>query len=202
MSKNKSLYWIIALAIGFVTSMILLCFSAVGQATAVSQSVLRFHIVAASDSQQDQELKMLVRDGIAEFTDQLFAKAKNKEQAIAIARDNADVIAQNAQEILANEGCDDKVQVRIKELWFPTKSYQNITFPAGKYDAIHITIGEGEGENFWCVMFPALCVNSVSESNEQLLSGVLGEDEMKLVTRPYTLKFKAAEWLGKLAKFF
>ena len=88
--------------------------------------------------------------------------------------------------------------MEIKNLYFPTKSYEDITFPAGEYDAIHITIGEGKGENFWCVMFPALCVASVSEGNEELLSGVLGEGEMDLVTRPYTVKFKAAEWLGKL----
>ncbi len=202
MIKNRTLTWILALGLGFVTCMVLLCFSAGHQARAVSESVLRFHIVADSDSKEDQALKLKVRDGIAELTDKLFATAKNKEEAITIARESTDVLTSAAEEILRSEGCDDPVQVEIKNLYFPTKSYENITFPAGKYDAIHITIGQGQGENFWCVMFPALCVNSVSKGNEELLSGVLQEEEMKLVTRPYTLKFKFAEWLGKMTQLF
>ena len=202
MLKNKTFAFVGALALGFLTCMIILCFTAEKEAKAVSEGVLRFHIVAASDSAEDQALKLMVRDGIAELTDRLFASAANKEQAIAIARANRDNIISAAESILREQGCDDAVDMEIKKLDFPTKSYENITFPAGEYDAIHMTIGEGKGENFWCVMFPALCVGSVTEDNEELLSGVLGEGEMELVTRPYTLKFKAAEWLGKLKKFF
>ena len=202
MLKNKTLSFLTALGLGFLTCMVFLCFSAEREARAVSDNVLRFHIVANSDAKEDQALKLKVRDGIAFLTDRLFADAPDKESAVAIAKENTDLIAYEAQRILRAEGCDDAVKVEIRKMYFPTKSYENVSFPAGKYDAIHITLGEGKGENFWCVMFPALCVGSVSESNEELLSGVLEEGEMDLVTRPYTLKFKLAEWLGNLRGIF
>ena len=202
MLKNKTLSFLLALGLGFLTCMIILCFTAEKEARAVSDGVLRFHIVAASDSDRDQALKYKVRDGIAALTDQLFATARDKRQAMEIARAHREEIISAAEAILREQGCDDRVQMEIKRLDFPTKSYENITFPAGEYDAIHITIGEGKGQNFWCVMFPALCVSSVSEENEELLAGVLGEEEMELVTRPYTIKFKAAEWLGRIRAWF
>ncbi len=202
MFKNKTVSMLAALGLGFLCCMILLCFSAGREAKAVSREVLRFHIVAASDSAEDQQLKLKVRDGIAELTDKLFKDALNKQEAIAIANENKEEICACAEEILRKQGCDDSVKVQIKNLYFPTKSYENVTFPAGNYDAIEITLGQGKGKNFWCVMFPALCVGAVNGDNEALLSQVLGESELEMVTHPYTLKFKMAEWLGKLSKFF
>lgn len=202
MLKNKNFIMFAALGLGFLTCMIILCITSAKEANSVSDSVLRFHIVANSDRQEDQQLKLKVRDGIAKLTDELFADSQTKEQAIEIARQNTDVIAAAAEQILRDNGCNDSVEVAIQNLYFPTKTYENISFPAGNYDAIHITLGSGEGQNFWCVMFPALCVPSVSEDNEELLSGVLDESEMKLVTHPYTLKFKTAELWGKIKNIF
>ncbi|MBR5783258.1 MAG: stage II sporulation protein R [Clostridia bacterium] len=199
-SKNAAIF--AALGLGLLTTMVMLCFTAEGEATAVSQSVLRFHIVADSDSARDQQLKLLVRDGIAELTDTLFADSENKEQAIVVARENIHLLTDKATEILRAKGCNDSVRVEIKNLYFPTKTYEDITFPAGNYDAIHITLGKGEGQNYWCVMFPALCVSSAKGNNSEMLSVVLNKDELNLVTKPYTVKFKLAEWFGKLKHFF
>lgn len=202
MFKNKTTSMLAALGLGFLTCMVLLCFSAGREARAVSAEVLRFHIVANSDAPGDQQLKLKVRDGIAEMTDKLFKDAKSKQEAIEVASENKEQLRACAKQILRNEGCKDRVQVEIKNLYFPTKSYENVTFPAGNYDAIEITLGEGKGKNFWCVMFPALCVGAVSQDNEALLSQVLEESQLEMVTHPYTLKFKMAEWLGKLCLLF
>lgn len=202
MTGNKTYMGIASLALAFLGCMVFLAFTADRQASAVSDSVLRFHVVANSDDARDQELKLLVRDEIARLTDKMFATAQSKEQAIEIAAQNQTEIQTAAKAVLLENGCADDVEVEIKNLFFPTKHYENVTFPAGTYDAIHITIGEGKGKNFWCVMFPALCVPSVSKDNAELLSSVLGEEEVQLVTHPYTLKFKTAELLGKLKHLF
>ncbi len=202
MYRNKTMMMLGAVALAFLGCMIYLVFSAQADATEVQQGVLRFHIVAASDSEADQNLKLKVRDGIAALTDRLFAHAENKEQAVKIAKEQREEIAAAATEILRRNGSDQTATVEIKNLYFPTKQYDDIFFPAGYYDAIHISLGEGQGENFWCVMFPALCVPSVSKDNVGLLSQVLGEEAVSLVTRPYSFKFKTAEWLGKLAHLF
>ncbi len=202
MFKNKTVSMLVALGLGFLCCMILLCFSAGREARALSREVLRFHIVADSDSAEDQQLKLKVRDGIAELTDKLFKDAKSKQEAIEIANENKEQLRACAEQILQQEGCKDSVHIEIKNLYFPTKSYENVTFPAGNYDAIEITLGEGKGKNFWCVMFPALCVGAVSQDNEALLSQVLEQSELEMVTHPYTLKFKMAEWFGKISKFF
>ncbi len=202
MFKNKTVSMLTALGLGFLCCMVILCFVAAREAKAVSNEVLRFHIVANSDSAQDQSLKLMVRDGIANLTDKLFKDARDKADAITIANQNKEQIRACAEEILRGQGCRDDVQVQIKNLYFPTKSYENVTFPAGNYDAIEITLGTAQGQNFWCVMFPALCVGAVDADNEALLSEVLEKSELEMVTHPYTLKFKMAEWVGKLVNLF
>jgi len=198
MLKNKNAIFFTALGLGFLMTMCILTLTAGRDAAAISDGVLRFHIVANSDSSEDQALKLKVRDGIATLTDQLFAQAENKEAALQIAKQNVALLQTTATDILRKNDCTDAVQVEIKNLFFPTKTYENITFPAGEYDAIHITIGKGEGQNFWCVMFPALCVPSATKENTKLLEGVLDRQQLGLVTRPYTFKFKLAEWFGNL----
>lgn len=202
MYKNKTLMMVSALALAFLGCMLYLVFTAGADAAAVQEGVLRFHIVAASDSEEDQQLKLKVRDGIATLTDRLFADADSKAEAIARTQEHKEEITAAANEILRQNGSAQTATVEIKNLYFPTKQYDEIFFPAGHYDAIHITLGEGKGENFWCVMFPALCVPSVSQDNARLLSAVLEEDAVQLVTRPYSFKFKTAEWLGKLTQLF
>ena len=186
----------------FVICMVVVALRAQSTAENISDNVLRFHVVANSDTAEDQALKLKVRDGIVTLTDTYFADVSDKAEAIALAEQNRAQIEKNAEEILRQNGCSDPVRVQIKKMNFPTKQYEDITLPAGEYDAIHITIGEGAGENFWCVMFPALCVGSVSESNEKLLGKVLSPSSLDTVRRPYSLKFKTVEWLSRLKQLF
>lgn len=202
MLKNKEKCILVSMGLALLTCMLVITFCAGARAREVQREVLRFHIVANSDTPQDQQLKLMVRDEMARLTDLLFRDATTKESAVRIAKENLDVLQAAATTVLREHGCDDAVQVQIKNLYFPTKRYENVSFPAGKYDALHITLGEGKGENYWCVMFPALCVPSVSEDNDQLLSSVLGGGAVDLVTHPYSIRFKIAEWFGYLHRLF
>ena len=131
MLKNKNFIMFAALGLGFLTCMIILCITSAKEANSVSDSVLRFHIVANSDRQEDQQLKLKVRDGIAKLTDELFADSQTKEQAIEIARQNNDVIAPAAEQLLRDNGRNDRLAVALQNLHFPTKPYETISFPAG-----------------------------------------------------------------------
>ena len=202
MLKNKTFSLLVAVLAALLVCLCIFARNAASQAARVQDGVLRFHIVANSDSAADQQLKWKVRDGIAVLTDELFAEAENKARAIEIATENRHRLEQEITSILRQNGSNQTARVEIKNLYFPTKQYENVTFPAGNYDAIHITLGEGNGENFWCVLFPALCVPSVSTDNRELLSGVLDESSVDLVTKPYTFKFKVAEWFGKIKNWF
>ncbi len=194
----------VVLSIGGALLVCMLCtlFGAARQAKAISDGVVRFHIVANSDTEADQQMKIAVRDGIAELTEELFSVATTKAEALEIARTHREELQSAAEQVLRRQGCAHAVRVEIRQMYFPTKQYEDITLPAGHYDAIHVTLGEGKGQNFWCVMFPALCLPSVSEDNAHLLSSVLQREQVELVTHPYTLKFKTAEWLGKLYRLF
>ncbi len=200
--KRKSLIWTLSVTGAFLICMIVIAFRAQGTARDISDNVLRFHVVANSDSAEDQQLKLKVRDGIVKLSDTYFADVCDKAQAIELAEQNSENIRRSAEEILRQNGCKDAVRVQIKRMNFPTKQYEDITLPAGEYDAIHITIGEGKGENYWCVMFPALCVGSVSDSNEKLLGKVLSPSSLDAVRRPYSFKFKTIELFSRFKQLF
>ena len=124
----------------------------------IRNSVFRLHIIANSDSESDQSLKLKVRDGMLELAEELFADANDYIEAKEIAEKNIDILRQNAKETLAENGCNSNVSVTVGKAWFGTREYEDFTLPAGEYDALRIVIGEGSGKNWWCVMFPAVCL--------------------------------------------
>lgn len=173
----------------------------------IRENVLRFHIVANSDSETDQRNKMSVRDGIAELCSGLFYSADSKADAIQSVTENADVIEQQALSILKNAGSNENVSVCVRKRFFPTRYYDGVSLPAGVYDTVDITIGKGEGKNFWCVMFPDICVGaSTDKSNESKMSEILEGDSLAMATNPDTptvkLKFKTVEIIENIFNFF
>ena len=165
------------------------------EAQQIRDGVLRLHIVANSDSDYDQQNKMAVRDGIAELCSELFYNSDSKAQAMASAESNGDVIVGKAQEILQSRGCDDSVSVTVRQRFFPTRTYEGVSLPAGVYDTVDVEIGSASGQNFWCVMFPDICVGaSNAEGNKDKMSDVLtgGALEMTTDTDSATVKFKFA----------
>lgn len=181
-----------AVFFGFLTVMLIISEREAGQ---IRDGVLRLHIVANSDSESDQQNKMSVRDGIAQLCSQLFYSSDSKAQAMESARQNGDVIVAKAEEILKSRGSDDSVRVTVRQRFFPTRTYEGVSLPAGVYDTVDVEIGSAAGKNFWCVMFPDICVGaSDADGNKEKMSDVLtgGALEMTTDTEETSVKFRFA----------
>ena len=161
--------------------------------TEVRSETLRLHIIANSDSDFDQELKLKVRDRILEATGELFAEVSGKTEAVAAAEYSSDDIKKIAEAVIKEEGYDYSVQVEVTEMWFETRSYDGFTLPAGDYDAVRIIIGAGEGKNWWCVMYPALCIPGAEQSIEQY-----GENVKFITGSGHELRFAVIEWIEQI----
>ena len=181
-----------AVCCAIVISMLLSVTGFCGACDDIQSEVFRLHIIANSDSENDQKLKLYVRDGILEYTEELFKNCKNKEQSVQTARDNIYLIKNKAQSLVYEYGYDYPVDAYVTKMSFNTRIYNEFTLPAGQYEALRIVIGDGNGKNWWCVLYPALCVPS-AEGNE--LNSVLNENEQDIVENSvnYQVKFKIVE---------
>ena len=172
--------------------------------SALAGQVLRLHVVANSDSDRDQALKLLVRDAVLARADGLLDGASDRQSAEQALAPHLDELAATAAETLAAEGCGDAVTVTLADQWFPTKKYDGFSLPAGQYRALRVTIGEGKGRNWWCVVFPPLCLGSVTEESVETAAGeALSEDQVALITGQdggYVLKFRFIEWWEELTR--
>ena len=159
----------------------------------IRSSVLRLHVLANSDSSADQELKLKVRDRLLEVSQGIYSHAKTKNDAIEATSENLSLLREEAQQVIASNGYDYPVSVLLEDCYFNTRTYGDITLPAGKYQALSVVIGEGAGHNWWCVMFPPLCISAASD-DEAALSDVLSPEQMELVEEDgYEIKFKCVE---------
>ena len=169
---------------------------------ALAGQVLRLHVVANSDSEEDQALKLLARDAVLELASRLLDGVSDRARAEEILSAHLDELAQAGAEALAAQGCSDPVTAEIADQWFPTREYATFSLPAGQYRALRITIGAGAGRNWWCVVFPPLCLASVAEESvETAAEGVLSQDQVALITGQdggYVLKFRLIEWWQEL----
>lgn len=177
---------------GFIISFILSQTIFTAQCDDIPNHLLRLHIVANSDSKQDQDLKLKVRDYILEQSSDMFKLAKNKVEAEHITKSNIDKVVDKVQKYVYSLGFDYKVTGEIKNMYFDTRDYDNFSLPAGNYDAFRITIGSGKGHNWWCVMFPPMCFSVAEENN---LSNVLSEEQTEIIDNKdkYEYKFKIVE---------
>lgn len=171
---------------------------------ALADQVLRLHVVANSDSEEDQALKLLARDAVLELASRLLDGVSDRARAEEILSAHLDELAQAGAEALSAQGCADRVTAEIADQWFPTREYAAFSLPAGQYRALRITIGAGAGRNWWCVVFPPLCLGSVTEESvETAAEGVLSEDQVALITGQdggYVLKFRLIEWWQELLR--
>ena len=159
----------------------------------IRSETLRLHIIANSDSEEDQNLKLKVRDAVLESTGELFAEVSGKTEAIAAAEYSANDIKAIAENVIASEGFDYSVQVEVTEMWFETRSYEEFSLPAGDYDAVRIIIGNGEGKNWWCVMYPALCIPGAENAIEKY------EENVSFVSgNGYEIRFLIIEWIEEI----
>ncbi len=168
----------------------------------LADCVIRFHVIANSDSEEDQALKLAVRDRVLEQAEGLYPQNATLSQAQAALEGHLGALAAAGRAVVEEKGYDYPVTAQLEESWFPTKEYEGFALPAGKYTALRVTIGEGRGQNWWCVAFPPLCLGAASETVEQAAqAGLFTPEQTALVTgggEGYVLKFKAMELLGEL----
>ena len=172
----------------------------------LADSVIRFHVIANSDSQEDQALKLAVRDRVLEKAESLYPEGATLDQAQAALEGHLSTLSAAGRAVVEEQGYDYPVTAVLEDCWFPTKEYEGFALPAGNYTALRVTIGEGKGQNWWCVAFPPLCLGAASETMDQALeAGHFTSDQGALVTgdgESYVLKFKAMELLGEIQGFF
>ena len=161
----------------------------------ISNKVLRLHIIANSDSDYDQNIKLKVRDEVLKLSSDMFADCKTLDDAKNVSQNNIDLIQSVANKTLSSLGCSEAATVAVAKEYFSTRIYDDFTLPAGIYDSIKIVIGNGEGHNWWCVMFPQVCLSGCTKDLEDDLTN----EEIKMIhSKDYIVKFKAVEIYEKL----
>ena len=173
--------------------------------TDIASSVFRLHVIANSDSKEDQDLKYKVRDNLLKYMNKICKNCTSKEDAISLVEKNKDIFKQIALDTIRNEGFFYDVNINIGNFEFPTKNYGDISLPAGLYDALRVEIGEAKGQNWWCVMFPPLCFVDISsgvvpEESKEVLQDNLTEEEFALISDKSSdeiqFKFKLLEFFN------
>ena len=174
----------------------LVCTALWAEATQVrlASQVIRLHVLANSDSEKDQALKLQVRDRILAETNSLLEGETDPQAAAQTLNKHLEDLAQTAAQEIAAQGYAYQVEVRLEQTWFPTRQYQGISLPAGDYLALRVLIGAAEGHNWWCVVFPSLCLPAVSE--RALEASTLTPGQISLLQEEntsYVFRFKALE---------
>ncbi len=150
----------------------------------IAKSVLRLHIVANSDSEADQRLKLLVRDRVLSEAAYLFEDTVSAEAAEKIAKENIDYLTEIARDEIKKHGYAYSAKVQVGKFPFPVKIYDDIMLPSGQYTALKIIIGEGKGQNWWCVMYPPMCTleGITMSTGRKKLEGALSQEEYKIIS--------------------
>lgn len=170
----------------------------------LSEKVLRLHVLANSDSAEDQALKLKVRDSVVEKASEILTGCPDRESAEQRLTEALPELEEAARKRIAAEGETQRVTAELRPTRFPTREYESFTLPAGEYLALRVVIGQGAGHNWWCVVFPPLCAETTSDLAETAMAAGLTEDEVALITESdgYQLKLKALELWEKLRAFF
>ena len=172
----------------------------------LKNNLFRLHVIANSDSKEDQNLKYIVRDNLLDYMNSLCANCSTKEEAISIAKEHINDFEKIATNTIIEHGYSYNISVEIGNFEFPTKQYGDISLPAGYYDALRVKIGESKGQNWWCVMFPPLCFVDVTsgvvpEDSKKLLKENLSEEDFTLISdnssSEINFKFKLLEIFSK-----
>ena len=169
----------------------------------LADKLVRLHVVASSDSEEDQALKLRVRDAVLEVLGGPLCGMTDAKDAQTVITENFGAIESAARDEINASGCDYSVSVSLGLENFPTREYDTFALPAGEYTALRVEIGDGGGKNWWCVVFPPMCTELVTYGAVET-GALLDEDEIKLITEEdgYVVRFKCIEILASLRSFF
>ena len=167
----------------------------------VYDKVLRIHVLANSDSEEDQAMKLQVRDAILQVTEPLLQEIHTREEAESVIRDHLPLLKETADRALESLGARHTATVELSQESYPTRIYEQCAFPAGSYLSLRIRIGSGEGQNWWCVLFPPMCLSAASKetAEDAFISVGFTDDQYRIITETnnptYTVRFKILEVL-------
>lgn len=201
MSSNKMRIWECALLLALSATLVTGVWAA-GAQSALAEDVVRLHVIAHSDSEADQALKLEVRDAVLSAAGEFLIGTADRKEAEAALSAQLQLLANTGAAVVRDAGYNYPVTVSLTDHWFPTKEYTDFSLPAGTYRALRVIIGDGQGQNWWCVVFPPLCLGSVTEQAEDTAAMAgLSENEISLITGAddgYVIKFKLVEWWQSL----
>lgn len=196
-----------ALLIGFITAVFCEGICAFAESRrGITEDVFRLHVIANSDSDEDQALKLRVRNAVLEASADIFGEADSAADAKQLSEENIQLFEAAAAAEIAASGYDYPVRCEVGTVHFDRRVYGSAELPEGDYSALRVIIGEGEGKNWWCVMFPALCLPAVTNTGEVLSlaaeNGVISTEELELMQDPenYEVKLYFAEVIKKLCE--
>ena len=170
---------------------------------ALQENVIRLHVVANSDSQEDQEFKLQIKDYIVAYLQPKLKNMADKEQTMILLTDEIDTIQQLVNTKLKDLGASERAVVCLGSESFGTRKYETFSLPAGVYDSLRIQIGEGKGKNWWCVVFPSLCVPATAdEFQDAAVSSGFSEDLGSTLAGGRNFRFFILDCLGRIEKFF
>lgn len=209
--KNPKVKMVIILSFLLFIYTTICAFSyAQNMSTDIANNVLRLHVLANSNTEEDQNLKYKVRDNLLSYMNEICGNCSTKQEAITLVEKSKEKFKQIAIDTIKNEGYYYDVNINIGNFEFPTKDYGDISLPAGFYDALRVEIGEAKGRNWWCVMFPPLCFVDVSsgvvpDNSKELLESNMSEEEFALVSdnsnTEIKFKFKLLEFFNQNGLF-
>lgn len=180
------------------------CGTVIADRQRLNEELIRLHVVANSDRVEDQELKLLVRDAIITSLRQALADVRDTEQAKEYLQENLPKLQELANKTLDAAGSAQQAVVTLCREGFPTRQYNTFSLPAGIYEALRVTIGDGAGKNWWCVVFPSLCVPQTSQGFSDTAAGAGFPDALSGALtgeEPYQIRFYLLDKLGELEKF-
>lgn len=204
--EKRDKIFLISLLIGFVLYCAFSISYFASSSGEIRESVVRLHVLANSNSENDQQIKLIVRDALLEKNSELLSGKVTPQNANEYFEKSKTELEKRANEVLKENGFDYGAKIVLCEEYYTTRQYESLTFPAGEYTSVKVVLGKGEGENWWCVMFPPLCVpaaNGGVEVNEnQTLEAYLTKDGQKIVSAKgkYKAEFKIIEWYEKLVE--
>ena len=195
---------LLIISVSVLLGVLSLSFLPVHGESEIYENVLRLHVLANSDSEYDQALKLKVRDGVLEAAAEILANSESYEEAEAALSGSLPELKAAAEAVIAAEGADYPVTVLLGIEEYPTRNYESICFPSGSYMSLRVCIGEAEGQNWWCVLYPKMCLSAASkeDAEEAFIQAGLTPDQYKIITESgnvkYTVRFKLLEVIQKL----
>ncbi len=192
--------FLLTFSFSVLTAFLLLNFLPVHGEETVYEDTVRLHVIASSDSAEDQNVKLKVRDSILRCVSEKMKSVKDAESAARLLDEMKDEIKICADETLKREGFDESVNIEFGEEKYPVRYYEGFTLPSGTYKSMRVVIGEGEGKNWWCILFPSVCIsNAVKAKDDYVMAGFTPE-QYKIIEngsgRKYKVRFKILEILS------